>query len=79
MPRTFDAAPFAQERECGNRPVYPEGVLSQSPALPARAVDALREYIDNQEEHHRRVTFQDELRRLLTKYGLEWDERYVWD
>jgi putative transposase len=24
-------------------------------------------------------TNQDEFRRLLRKYGLEWDERYVWD
>jgi REP element-mobilizing transposase RayT len=23
--------------------------------------------------------FMDEFRRLLKKYGLEWDERYVWD
>jgi len=42
-------------------------------------VEPLREYIGRQEEHHRKVTFQDEFRRLLKKYGLEWDERYVWD
>ena len=42
-------------------------------------VEALREYIANQEEQHRTESFQDELRRLLTKYGLEWDERYIWD
>jgi REP element-mobilizing transposase RayT len=51
------------------------GVFSVSPGH----VEALREYIANQEEHHRQETFQDEFRRLLTKYGLEWDERYVWD
>ena len=32
-----------------------------------------------QEEHHRRVTFQDELRRLLTRYNVTYDERYVWE
>ena len=42
-------------------------------------VEALREYIAKQEEHHRAESFQDEFRRLLTKYGLQWDERYVWD
>ena len=47
-------------------------------ACPAH-VEPLRMYIANQEEHHRKETFQDELRRLLTKYGLQWDERYVWD
>ena len=36
-------------------------------------------YIQTQEEHHRTKSFQNELRHLLTKYGLEWDERYVWD
>jgi len=51
------------------------GAFSVSPSH----VDDLREYIDGQHDHHRRETFQDEFRRLLTKYGLEWDERYVWD
>jgi putative transposase len=51
------------------------GVFSASPGH----VNALRTYIANQEEHHREITFQDEFRRLLAKYGLEWDERYVWD
>jgi hypothetical protein len=39
----------------------------------------LKKYIAAQEEHHRRETFQDEFRRLLKKYGIEYDERYVWD
>jgi REP element-mobilizing transposase RayT len=37
------------------------------------------QYIANQEEHHRHVTFQEEYRALLEKHGLEFDERYVWD
>lgn len=37
------------------------------------------EYIARQEEHHRKMTFQDELRALLRKHDLEFDERYVWD
>ena len=44
-----------------------------------RDKDALIGYIDDQEEHHRTRTFQDEFRALLDKYGLECDERYVWD
>jgi REP element-mobilizing transposase RayT len=35
--------------------------------------------IGNQAEHHRRVSFQEEYRRLLIKYALPFDERYVWD
>ena len=44
------------------------------PELPA-----LRAYIANQETHHKNVTFQDEYRELLSRHGLEWDEKYVWD
>jgi REP element-mobilizing transposase RayT len=40
---------------------------------------ALEKYIENQAEHHRDVSFQEEYRRLLTKYGITFDERYVWD
>jgi REP element-mobilizing transposase RayT len=42
-------------------------------------VDTLIEYIANQEAHHKGETFQDEFRRLLAEYQLEYDERYVWD
>jgi REP element-mobilizing transposase RayT len=41
--------------------------------------DAVRQYIACQEEHHRKITFQDEFRAMLKRYGLEWDERFVWD
>ena len=34
-------------------------------------------YIENQEEHHKRVTFQDEYRAFLKAYGIAYDERYV--
>jgi REP element-mobilizing transposase RayT len=42
-------------------------------------VAEVRQYIRNQREHHKRVTFQDELRALLRRYEIEFDERYVWD
>ena len=42
-------------------------------------IDAVRDYIAGQEEHHRKITFQDELRSLLKRYEIEFDERYVWD
>jgi putative transposase len=29
--------------------------------------------------HHRKMNFQDEFRALLTKHGIRFDERYVWD
>jgi len=42
-------------------------------------VDAVIKYIDNQMEHHKRVTFQDEYREFLKKHKVEFDEKYVWD
>ena len=36
-------------------------------------------YINDQENHHRRESFQDEFRRLLRKYHIDFDERYVWN
>jgi REP element-mobilizing transposase RayT len=42
-------------------------------------VEAVRDYIARQAEHHARQSFQDELREWLKKYGMQWDEKYVWD
>jgi len=42
-------------------------------------VDTVVEYIGQQEAHHRVVTFQEEYRKLLQSYGIEFDERYMWD
>ena len=41
--------------------------------------ETLFHYIETQEEHHRTRTFQDEYRAFLKKYGIDYDERYVWD
>lgn len=51
------------------------GAFSISPTH----VDALTKYIKAQEEHHRKESFQGEFRRLLRKYDVKWDERYLWD
>ena len=42
-------------------------------------LDSLCAYIDRQPEHHRVRTFQDEFRMFLKKYGVEYEEAYVWD
>ena len=42
-------------------------------------IGVVRDYIAGQEVHHRKVTFQDELRALWRRYELEFDERYAWD
>ena len=51
------------------------GVFSVGPS----DLDALLLYIDNQQEHHRTRSYQDEYREFLKTYGLACGERYVWD
>jgi putative transposase len=41
--------------------------------------ERVQEYIQTQEEHHLQLSFQDELRQILKKHGVGFDERYVWD
>lgn len=43
------------------------------------AAEDVKIYIANQEEHHRKRTFQEEFRLFLERYGVEYDKRYVWD
>ncbi|MGH9456155.1 MAG: IS200/IS605 family transposase [Thermoanaerobaculia bacterium] len=46
--------------------------------VSASGVEAVRAYIRNQEEHHRRRTFEEEYRALLEAHGIEFDERFLW-
>lgn len=41
--------------------------------------EVVARYIERQEEHHRRRTFEEELRRFLERHGVAYDERYLWD
>jgi putative transposase len=38
----------------------------------------VEDYITNQEEHHRKMSFQEEFTALLKRHGIEFDERYLW-
>ena len=46
--------------------------------VSASRLDAVRRYIANQGEHHRRRTFQDEYVALLRRGGVDFDERFLW-
>jgi REP element-mobilizing transposase RayT len=41
-------------------------------------LEIVQRYIANQEKHHRKRSFQQELVELLQKHGIEFDERYLW-
>jgi len=51
------------------------GLFSVSPA----DIGVLVRYIENQKAHHRKRSFEDEMRAFFAKYHVEFDERYVWD
>jgi putative transposase len=51
------------------------GMFSVSPIHLAD----VEEYVRTQQAHHEKKTFQEEYREFLDRYGIEYDERYVWD
>jgi putative transposase len=51
------------------------GAFSVSPT----ELEALEAYIDNQQEHHRIKTFQEEYLAFLKEYGVQYGEKYLWD
>ena len=42
-------------------------------------VEQAKRYIGTQREHHAKLSFQEEFRAILTKHGMTFDERYLWD
>jgi len=36
------------------------------------------QYIQNQQDYHRKKSFQEEFIDFLNKYGIEYDENYIW-
>ena len=48
-------------------------------AVSYSQLDQVKAYLANQEQHHRKLSFQDEFLEFLRRHQLEWDERYVWD
>jgi len=45
--------------------------------VSASVRDSVVSYIRNQETHHRKMSFQDELIQLLEKHGVEYDPKYI--
>lgn len=51
------------------------GAFSVNPA----EAEVAKTYIENQGQHHQKMTFEEEYRAFLKKYSVAYDERYVWD
>ena len=48
-------------------------------SISQSALQDVLDYLAKQEDHHKRMSFQDEFRAFLEKHGIEYDIRYVWD
>jgi len=70
-----ESSKWIKAKKLSNSFVWQEGYGAFSYAKSQ--VDDVIRYIQNQEIHHRRVTFLDEYRKFLTAFGIEWDERYI--
>ncbi len=51
------------------------GIFSVNPSQ----IEVVKNYILDQENHHRKITYKEELLAFLKKYEVEYDERYLWD
>lgn len=61
--------------ESGYRVAWQEGYGAFS--VSASVIPSVVQYITNQEEHHRKMNFEDEFRALLKKHRLDFDSRYA--
>jgi len=62
---------FPQHKEFAWQEGYGGFSVSQS------NVEQVRRYIEQQEEHHRRVTFEEEFVEFLERHGIPYDQRYL--
>ena len=51
------------------------GAFSVSPSV----AEKVKAYIQTQQDHHRSISFQDELVAFLERHGIEYDRRFIWE
>jgi putative transposase len=56
---------------------YAQNRLHGAFSVSASSLAAVGRYIEDQERHHRKMTFEDEFIGLLEKHGVEFDLKYV--
>ena len=87
LPRTITIAELiSQIKTSSSKWLKTQGVINFSWqegyaifSVSASKVPIVVGYIQNQSEHHKNRTFQEELRLFFDEYGIEFDERFVWD
>ena len=71
---TKDRRRFLRSEESRNEIyAYMAGILKNLECHPIKIL-----YITNQAEHHRKFSFQEEVRELLKRHRITFDERYLW-
>ena len=73
-----ETSKWAKSNEFGNRAFAWQAGYGAFSVSFSNLTD-VRQYIENQEAHHAKRSFQDEFRLLCERHGIEIDERFVWD
>jgi len=74
------AAHIWLEQNCILYPNFPGWQIGYSGfTYDYSALDNLKNYVENQNEHHRIVTFEEEYIALLDEHGIDYDEKFLWD
>ncbi len=88
MPKTVSVSKFMEIVKANSskwvRTTFPEkkdfrwqdgyGAFSVSKSSEKKVI----QYIRDQKHHHRKRSFQEEFIDILNKYGIEYDEKYIW-
>jgi putative transposase len=89
MPTTVTVADFLRELKANSSSWMKETFATHGDfawqtgyaafSVSKSAIEEVRSYIARQEEHHRRMTFQEEYLAFLKRHEIEYDERFVFD
>jgi REP-associated tyrosine transposase len=89
LPKTISLAKFVEEiKRNSSRWIKTKGNLWQKFAwqngyagfsVSSSKKDVLVKYITNQKDHHKKMTYKEEVIKFLQEYNIEYDERYLWD
>ena len=65
--------------ETRGRPAFAWQIGYGAFSVSRSTVPAVLKYIRNQDQHHRKITFQEEFIIFLKRHGISYDERYIWE
>ena len=57
---------------------YWQGGYGSFSVSPER-IQIIKNYIINQEEHHKKESFKEEYKKILKQYNIPINEKYLWD